>query len=154
MVTSPRSISTVTGVVSLASVSLFLFLLVWSPVLFSLFLLLLCCSPGVVELKSGHLPYSLIEFFFEVHKNDNNANIGSRGFTKWKQKNPVKNVTSSGNRTLASHNLWFQVQHYPFWTKLTFACKTETLGSLYSHALLILTESSKSKRQVVHEQKF
>ena len=63
MVTSPRSISTVTGVVSLASVSLFLFLLVWSPVLFSLFLLLLCCSPGVVELKSGHLPYSLIEFF-------------------------------------------------------------------------------------------
>ena len=63
MVTSSGSISTVTGVVSLASVSLFLFLLVWSPVLFSLFLLLLCCSPGVVELKSGHLPYSLIEFF-------------------------------------------------------------------------------------------
>ena len=37
---------------------------------------------------------------------------------------------------------------------LTFACKTETLGSLYSHALLILTRSSKSKHQVVHEQKF
>ena len=31
---------------------------------------------------------------------------------------------------------------------------TETLSSLYSHALLILTESSKSKNQVVHEQKF
>ena len=31
-----------------------------------------------------------------------------------------------------------------FWTKLTFACKTETLGSLYSHALMILTESPKS----------
>ena len=28
------------------------------------------------------------------------------------------------------------------------------LGPLYSHALLILTESSKSKNQVVHEQKF
>ena len=40
----------------------------------------------------------------------------------------------SGNRTRA---LWFQVQHYPFYTNLTFACKTETLGSLYSHALLI-----------------
>ena len=38
--------------------------------------------------------------------------------------------------------------------KLTFACKIETLGSLYSHALLILTESSKSKNQVVHGQKF
>ena len=42
----------------------------------------------------------------------------------------------------------FQVQHYPFWA---FACKTETLGSLYSHALLILAES---KNQVVNEQKF
>ena len=51
-------------------------------------------------------------------------------------------------------NLWFQVQHSPFWTNLAFACKTKTLGSLYSHALLILTKSSKSKNQVVHEQKF
>ena len=57
-----------------------------------------------------------------------------------REKNPVKNVTPSGNRTQVSHNLWFQVQHSTFWTKLTFACKTETLGSLYSHALLILTE--------------
>ena len=37
---------------------------------------------------------------------------------------------------------------------LTFACKTVTLGSLYSHALLIPLNSSKSKYQVVHEQKF
>ena len=56
------------------------------------------------------------------------------------KKKTVKNVTPSGNRTQASHNLWFQVQHYPFWTKLTFACKAEILGSLYSHALLILTQ--------------
>ena len=48
-------------------------------------------------------------------------------------------------------NLCFQVQHSPFWINLAFACKTETLGSPYSHALLILT---KSKNQVVHEQKF
>ena len=68
-------------------------------------------------------------------------------------------------------------QHYPFYTNLTFAYKTETLGSLYSHAVLILLnltfayktetlgslynhavlillKSSKSKHQVVHEQKF
>ena len=32
--------------------------------------------------------------------------------------------------------------HSPFWTKLTFACKAKTLGSLYSHAQLILTKSS------------
>ena len=37
---------------------------------------------------------------------------------------------------------------------LTFAYKTETLGSLYNHALLILLKSSKSKHHVVHEQKF
>ena len=36
----------------------------------------------------------------------------------------------------------------------TLTCKTETLDSLYSHALLILTKSSKSKHQVVHEQNF
>ena len=51
-------------------------------------------------------------------------------------------------------DLWFQVQHAPLYTNLAFACKTETLSSLYSHALLILTKSSKSKHQVVHEQKF
>ena len=42
----------------------------------------------------------------------------------------------------------------PIASKLTFACKTETLGSLYSHALLFLTKSSKSKYQLVHEQKY
>ena len=43
-----------------------------------------------------------------------------------------------------------------YWTSdpWAFPCKTETLGSLYSQALLILTESSKSKHQVVHEHKF
>ena len=65
-----------------------------------------------------------------------------------------QNVTPSGNRTQASNNLWLQVQHFPFWTNLAFACKTESLGSLYSNAVLILTQSSKSKNQVVHEQKF
>ena len=43
---------------------------------------------------------------------------------------------------------------YPFRTNFAFACKTETLGSLYGHVLLILTKSSKSKNQLVHEQKF
>ena len=37
---------------------------------------------------------------------------------------------------------------------MTFPSKTETLGSLYSHALLIPLKLSKSKYQVVHEQKF
>ena len=42
----------------------------------------------------------------------------------------------------------------PSYTNLTFACNTKTLGSLYSHALLILAESTKSKNKVVHEQMF
>ena len=47
---------------------------------------------------------------------------------------------------------WFQVQHSPFQTNLVFSCKTETLGSLYSHVVLILPKSSKSKNQVGHDQ--
>ena len=58
------------------------------------------------------------------------------------------------NVTHRAQALRFQVQHAPSYTKLTFACNTETLGSLYSHALLILTESTKSKNQLVHEQMF
>ena len=37
---------------------------------------------------------------------------------------------------------------------MAFARKTQTLGFLNSHALLILTESSKFKNQVVHEETF
>ena len=32
------------------------------------------------------------------------------------------------------------VQHSPFWTDWAFACRTETLGSLHGHALLIPTK--------------
>ena len=45
-------------------------------------------------------------------------------------------------------------QHSPFWANWAFACKTETLDSLCSHALLIPTKSFKFKNQVVHKQKF
>ena len=46
------------------------------------------------------------------------------------------------------------VQCLTKWAKQAFACKSETFRSLYSHALLILTKSSKSKNLVVHEQKY
>ena len=67
------------------------------------------------------------------------------------QKNPVTKCYPRRNRAQA---LRFQVQHAPWWATEAIACKAKTLRSLYSHALLILTESSKSKNQVVHEQKF
>ena len=41
------------------------------------------------------------------------------------------------------------------WANWAFVySKTETLGSLYSHDLLFVTKSSKSKNQMVQEQKF
>ena len=72
-----------------------------------------------------------------MHKNGNNANIGIRGFISWKQKISVTNATLVSFEPL---DLWIQVQHAPLYTNLAFACKTETLSSLYSHALLILTK--------------
>ena len=85
---------------------------------------------------------------FENHKNGNNANIGIRGFISWKQKNSVTKCYPSEYWTTGP------LIPSPLYTNLAFACKTETLSSLFSHALLTLTKSSKSKHQVVHEQKF
>ena len=68
----------------------------------------------------------------------------------WKQNIPITKCyppVSIEPRPLM--NLWFQVRHSPFYTNWAFACKTETLVSLYNHALLILT---KFRNQVVHEQ--
>ena len=53
---------------------------------------------------------------------------------------------------MSNSSIWTKEEEC-FWTKLTFACKTKTLGSLYSHNLLILTVQ-KFKNQVVHGQKF
>ena len=67
------------------------------------------------------------------------------------KKNQLQNATLVSTEPL---DLWFQVQHVPLYTNLAFACKIETLSSLYYHALMILTKSSKSKHQVVNEQNF
>ena len=56
--------------------------------------------------------------------------------------NRVFHKLEIGNNAM---NLWFQVQ------KFTFLINS---GSLYIHALLILTESSGCKNQEVPEQKF
>ena len=63
------------------------------------------------------------------------------------KKSSEKCYPPSQNRTQASHEPLIPSPNSPFWTKLTFAFKTENLGSLYSHALLILIEPSKSKNQ-------
>ena len=53
-----------------------------------------------------------------------------------------------------TYSLFSQIDKIGNNANLTCACKTETLGSLYSHSVLIPLKSSKSKYQVVHEQKF
>ena len=58
--------------------------------------------------------------FHNLDEIGNNANIGIRVFTTWK-KFSEKMLPPSGNRTRASHSLWFQVQHYPFYINLTCA---------------------------------
>ena len=63
--------------------------------------------------------------FYKLYEN---ANIGIRGLTTWKQKIQWQNVTPSGDRTQASHNIWFQVQHSPFWA--SEACATEKIFKL------------------------
>ena len=79
--------------------------------------------------------------------------LASEALFRENKKIQLQNVTLVSIEPL---DLWSQVQRAPLYTNLAFACKTETLSSLYSHALLILTrsKSSKSEHQVVHEQKF
>ena len=43
----------------------------------------------------------------------------------------------------------FKFNNSPFWSNLSFASETETLGSLYSYALLIQLNQSKSKNKEV-----
>ena len=50
------------------------------------------------------------------------------------------------------HSSWV-LSILSYLSELTFACKSETISYLCSHALLILTKSFKSKNQVVHEHK-
>ena len=68
--------------------------------------------------------------------------------------NWCKNITLPQTSFVGGKNTHTQVQHYAFSANWAFACKTETLGSLDNPALLIKAKSSKSKNQVVHEQKF
>ena len=77
--------------------------------------------------------------------------LASEAFFREKKKIQLQNATLVSIEPLG---FWFQVQHAPLYTNLAFDFKIETLSSLYSHALLILTKLSKSKHQVVHEQKF
>ena len=77
--------------------------------------------------------------------------LASEALFRENKKFQLQNVTLVSIEPL---DVWFQVQHAPLYTNLAFTFKTETLSSLYSHALFILTKSSKSKPQVVHEQKF
>ena len=65
--------------------------------------------------------------------------LASEAFYNVKAKNFSNKMLPSVSIELL--NLWFQVQQSPFWTNLAFTCKTETLGYLYSHALLIPTKS-------------
>ena len=77
---------------------------------------------------------------------DKIGNIGIGSFTMWNKKIQPLRIDQGSSAIL----VWCSL----FWANLASVCNSETLSFLYSHALLILTKSSKSKNQVVHEQKF
>ena len=106
------------------------------------------------ELTSGCSPLPLIEFFHKLDGIGNDASISIWGFTTWKQKKSNEKFYPQWGLNLG---LWLNSDSKsstPFWANWAYTCKTETLGSLYSHALLIPTKWSKSKNQVMHKQKF
>ena len=61
-----------------------------------------------------------ITVFHKLDEIFHNANIGIRGVTTWKQKNSSNKMLPPLN--IEPLDLWFQVQHYPFWANL--ACVT------------------------------
>ena len=71
--------------------------------------------------------------------------LASEALFRENKKNQLQNASLVSIEPL---DLWSQVQHAPLYTNLAFACKTETLSSLYSQALLILTKSSRSKSKL------
>ena len=60
--------------------------------------------------------------FHKLDEIGNNANIGIRGFTTWKKSSDkmLPPVGIEPRPLIASDSLWFQVQHYPLYTNLTF----------------------------------
>ena len=70
------------------------------------------------------------------------AILASEAWPRENKKIPVKIFYPPPTVSIEPMALWFQIQHSSFWTDLAFTCKTEILGSFYSHALLILTKSS------------
>ena len=78
-----------------------------------------------------HVHDVLVGFFHKLYEN---TNIGIRGFTMWK-KIQWQNIIPSGDRTQASHNLWFQVQCSSFWA--SEACANETFKLLFMHHLIL-----------------
>ena len=86
-------------------------------------------SSVVINLKN---PGTLLIFLFEFFTNY----IGIFVFTAWKQKKSTdKMLPPNGDRSQASHNLLFQVQHYPFWA--SEACPaSEIFKLLFVHHLI------------------
>ena len=74
---------------------------------------------GLKHLQSG---------FSQTYNIGNNANITWR-----RKKSSDKMLPPVRIESGPLMNLWFQVQHSPFWAKWAIACMTETLGSLYSN---------------------
>ena len=105
--------------------------------------------------KKTLINFNTIRVFHKLDEIGNNANIGLRGFTTWKQKKSRdKMLPLVGTEPGPLMNLWFQVQHSPSWTNWAFSCETETLGSFVFILYWSPLNDLKSKNQVMHYQRF
>ena len=95
-----------------------------------------CFYICVISAKAGN---QVIHSLYKVGRNGNN------GINRFK--NTKKKLPSVGLDLMQGIIAGLWVQHQTNWTTEAFACSTETLGSLYSHTLLILTKWSKSNKE-------
>ena len=81
-----------------------------------------------------------IRVFHSEYKVNRNCSIDIKGFNNSKEKLPPVGLELMQEIITGS-----RVQCLTNWAELAFACKAETFRSVHSHALLIVTKSSKSK---------
>ena len=82
---------------------------------------------GEDNLPQNHLLMTVITGFPKLPKLAIMQILESEALLHENKKIQSQNVTPVSIEPL---DLWFQVQHSPFWTYLAFACKTETLGTI------------------------
>ena len=82
-----------------------------------------------------------VVFFYKLDEIGNNANIGIRGFTIWKQKKTSDKMLPP--MSIEPLDLWFQVQHSFFWANWGPRIQY-SLGSTFCYWIFLFSSSKAS----------